>query len=222
MKIEFVAGMGNPRKGMENQTHLSRAFKQPMRIHSDRGIQPALSSQETQGRYYVLVSPKSTNTPSQSINTITNHTKTMATSRLSTGIQFPTLTLLSEEARAKTSVWLEKARDSLVLGQDYSLSSSGVLKKSNLQILSGKMLKELYLAVADGTLPESKLSSPKLAMMSSGKFLTPKTSEFPKTVKESSLSDILEENPNQKYFLSPQVARRLLTTAQSGAAAKGA
>lgn len=46
-------------------------------------------------------------------------------------------------------------------------------------------------------------------MMLSGECLTLKTSECPKTEKEYSLSDILEEHVPEKYFLSETVAKRL-------------
>lgn len=49
-----------------------------------------------------------------------------------------------------------------------------------------------------------------LIMMSKDKFLTAKTSEFPKTGSESSLSQILEDNPDPKYFLSSEQTEKLL------------
>src|SRR5690606_18916501 len=47
-------------------------------------------------------------------------------------------------------------------------------------------------------------------MMRNGKCLTLKTLEFPKTGKGCSLSDILEENVPEKYFLSEQMTKRLM------------
>jgi len=51
----FICGIGTPRKGMEDQAHLSRAWSQPKRVYSAKGISPALSSQEAQGRYWILI-----------------------------------------------------------------------------------------------------------------------------------------------------------------------
>ena len=43
------------------------------------------------------------------------------------------------------------------------------------------------------------------------RFLTAKISEFPKTENGSSLLDILEENPEEKYFLSQEQTDKLLS-----------
>ena len=47
--------------------------------------------------------------------------------------------------------------------------------------------------------------------MRNGELLTLKISGFPKTARECSLSDILEENPGEEYYLSEQTTRRLLS-----------
>jgi hypothetical protein len=44
---------------MDNQTHLSRAHKQPARVYDPSGIAPTLSAQEAQGRYNIITEPKS-------------------------------------------------------------------------------------------------------------------------------------------------------------------
>ena len=121
---------------------------------------------------------------------------------------YPTLIFLSEEARVKTFQLLEtfnkqgQEKDLLELGVDYSISSPKSLKKSNLKILSGKMLKVLCQAIEAGTLHECKLSFPSVAMMLNGKFSTPTTSEHHRDGKESLLLGILEEKVPQEYFLS--------------------
>ena len=47
-------------------------------------------------------------------------------------------------------------------------------------------------------------------MIANGKCLTARITESPKTENASSLSDILEEQVDQKYFLSPTVIQRIL------------
>ena len=47
-------------------------------------------------------------------------------------------------------------------------------------------------------------------MTSNGKCLTARITESPRTGKGSSLSEILEEHPDQKYFLSEKMTQRLL------------
>ena len=63
----------------------------------------------------------------------------------------------------------------------------------------------------DGTLQECSLSFPKQGTLSGGRFSMPHGSVFPNIEKEYSLSELLEENPNQEYFLSQRVVNRLLT-----------
>lgn len=48
-----------------------------------------------------------------------------------------------------------------------------------------------------------------LGMIQNGNFSIQKTSVFPKTGKECSLSDILEQEVDEKYFLSPQQTARI-------------
>lgn len=47
-------------------------------------------------------------------------------------------------------------------------------------------------------------------MTANGKCLTAKITESPRIESECSLSDILEEHPDQKYFLSPIATQKLL------------
>lgn len=51
---KYVGSIGTPRKGVEDQAHLSRAHKQPARVFNPDGISPTLSSGETQGRYNIV------------------------------------------------------------------------------------------------------------------------------------------------------------------------
>ena len=55
--IDFVGYLdGNKRikNPTEDQLKLSRTHRQPNRIHSDRGIHPALSASEVSGRYNIM------------------------------------------------------------------------------------------------------------------------------------------------------------------------
>lgn len=49
---KYVGSIGTPR--LPEQTHLSRAHKQPARVYDPSGISPTLSSGETQGRYNIV------------------------------------------------------------------------------------------------------------------------------------------------------------------------
>lgn len=70
---------------------------------------------------------------------------------------------------------------------------------------------ETYLVLTRGlTFSNFKLSWPKSAMIVNGNYLIQETSECPKTEKECTLLDILEEEVPEKYFLSQEVINRLV------------
>lgn len=71
------------------------------------------------------------------------------------------------------------------------------------------MLKVLSQAIKDGTLPKCKLKWPKQGTLSDGKFSTPKTSVYLKTG-SASLSSVLEENVDEKYYLSEENTKKIL------------
>ena len=110
----------------------------------------------------------------------------------------------------RTYQLLEKVLDLMEEGVDYSFASSTSLKKSNLCILSGRMLKELLVLVKDGTLQECKLRWNKLGMMSSGNLSMPKTSECHKT-ESVSLQSVLEKEVEEKYYLSRESQSKILS-----------
>src|SRR3990167_486546 len=126
----------------------------------------------------------------------------------SIGRKFPTLIFSQEGVLAKTFQSLAKegglpVQSHLLLGNSYD-----DYEVKDLDILSGKMLKECCLQEADGTLPTSFVLFPKVATISGGKFSTPKTSVFLKTGSVS-LSSVLEKKIPKKYFLSQRVQDRL-------------
>jgi len=120
------------------------------------------------------------------------------------------LLILSQgEALAKTCQLLEKVLDSMEKEVYYSFTSSDSLKKSNLLILSGKMLKELLALKEAGTLQECKLKWNKLGMMSTGKLSMPKISEYHKT-ESVSLQSVLEKEVDEKYYLSKLAVAKII------------
>jgi len=50
----FEFGIGNTRKNMEGQEHLSRAYSQPNRVYNTQSYSPTVCAEETQGRYHIL------------------------------------------------------------------------------------------------------------------------------------------------------------------------
>lgn len=91
-----------------------------------------------------------------------------------------------------------------------SLKSLGLLGKHNHALYCLKTSKGYYFTIKD---VPSESSSPRLmnwGMTVNGNCLTAKISACHKTVRGCSLSDILEEHPDRKYFLSSNQKTRLL------------
>jgi hypothetical protein len=152
--------------------------------------------------HYVLVTQKSTPTPAVFTRDTSPLIKTMETSQKSTPTDSPTSTLLSEASLARLLVSLESAGDLKIPEGRSSLTLREYCEQNDLDYSSLKTLKGFS---ATTTEQLSQPSSPRLVswgMTSNGKCLTAKITEYPKTVSVFLLSDILEENPDPKYFLS--------------------
>lgn len=182
-------------------------------------IQPAwdrpgwtVSQQEDWGILCASDSPRSTATPppSSGIDSLTS--RTMATSRKSTGPTFPILTCSLVDLPARICQLLAREpglRDAEV---DSFMSMYEHSSKRSHGISSGKTSKVLSRLTADGILPASSMRFPKLGILSGGRFSTPVTSECRRT-ESASLSSVLEPTSEvpEKYFLKAEVAERILT-----------
>ena len=197
--------------------------------------------------HYVLVTPKSTPTQTQSINitleeqmrggalrTRNNNCKeleirkdnvansitsvqsdsivveTSETVPKSTLKNFPTSTYLLEDSLAKLSALLESEGDLTTPEELSSMTSCGFSKKSSQDTSYWKTSKDCFLMTEEELL---KSSSPRLlswGMAWNGKYLTQRISESPRIGKECSLSDILEDSVDDKYFLSEQAVKRMI------------
>ena len=94
------------------------------------------------------------------------------------------------------------------------LKSLGLSETKDPDIFSLKMLKG-YLVMTKEKLSRQYLGfSPTWGMSINDKFLTARISEFPRTGKECSLSDILEKKVDQKYFLSAKATQFLIRRSQ--------
>ena len=158
----------------------------------------------------VLVTPKSTSTQHKFIKSTSPHITTMETSPKSKPKTYQNLTLLSEAFRARAFQSQESGEVSQILGELFSSTSPESLKLNNLAYYSLKTSKGFYLTTKA---THSELSSQPLmnwGMTSNGKCLTARISASPRIGKECSLSDILEEHPDQKYFLSDRVIKSMI------------
>ena len=119
----------------------------------------------------------------------------------------PTLTYSVLDSLAKRLVLQEKDLDLTTLEAHSFLKSLGFSSTKDPDIFYSKMLKA-YLVMTREKLSRQYLGfSPTWGMSINGKFLTAKISAFPKTGRECSLSDILEEKVDRKYFLSEKMTK---------------
>lgn len=85
-----------------------------------------------------------------------------------------------------------------------------LLPLKNLSISSSKMFPVCLTTTKVGHLKQSSVHWMAWGMMYAGRYLTAKISEFPNQEIECSLSDILEDNVPEKYYLSRKQAEKLL------------
>ena len=117
-----------------------------------------------------------------------------------TPILFPILNYLPLDSHAKLSQSLENAKDSKIQGELFSLKSAEYLKLRNPDGFYLRTLKGFLAMIKD---THSKSSYPRWmnwGLMCNGKCLTLKLS-YPK-IARGSLSSVLEEKANEKYYLS--------------------
>ena len=112
--------------------------------------------------------------------------------------------------RAKVSALLESEAVSQIREALYSLKSCDWLKFDSLNIYSLRTSEDSStMTVGLHSRPSSEAWS-SLGMAWNGRCVTANISEFHKIGRECSLSDILEESVDPKYFLSEHTVNRLL------------
>ena len=89
------------------------------------------------------------------------------------------------------------------------MRSEGLLKNDTHASFSLRMLKAYYLTIMGERLPVSLPRLMNWGIIVNGKCLTANIS-FHKTGNVSSLSDILEKEVDEKYFLSEKMTRKLV------------
>ena len=205
MPIIFLYGLGRPRRGMEHKLHQSSAWHQDQRVYCVSGIHPTLMA--SQVHYWIQYPPvsgtaKSTELPVRSTTTTGPTTSTTETLQPSTQQTWQTLTSWWAASPAKLSRWLGDEKDSAIDEVSSSLKSLGLLGKSNHAFYCLRTSKVCYLTTRGKHSLPSLLRWMIWGMTSSGKCLTAKISVFPKTGSECTLWEIIETNPDRKYFLS--------------------
>lgn len=112
------------------------------------------------------------------------------------------LMLSAQDFLASLSALLEQEEASKIQMELSFLKSQGLLPCSNLSIYSSRTSRGLLAMIKGIPLRQSSDRWMNWGMMSNGKCLTAKILEYHKTEKGATLSDILEDNVPEMFFLS--------------------
>jgi len=202
---------------MELKKHIIKAGQlskyQGDQIYNIEGICPTLSSQggnNSKGSVLVSDFQKSTNMQSKSTKDISQNTKTMGTQQ---GL-FPKNSLTSTFSVVD---FLVRAFRLLAKGKDLKIQEAhSFLKYAESQglkdphIFSLKTSEDSYHMTTDIRSWLSLNPWQNWGILSNGKCLTAKISESRRTGNECSLSDILQKQVPQKYFLSKKMTNNII------------
>lgn len=123
---------------------------------------------------------------------------------------YPISTFLLEDFPVSLSQSPEQEKDLTIQEERCFLRLLELLPLKNLSISSSKMFPVCLTTTKAGHLKQSSVHWMAWGIMCAGRYLTAKISEFLSHEIECSLSDILEDNVPEKYFLSRKQAEKLL------------
>ena len=123
---------------------------------------------------------------------------------------FPILTLYAEASRVRAILPLGNAGASTTLEESSFSRLRELLPLKDLSICTLKTFPDCLTTTKAGRLKSSSVHWMNWGMMSHGRCLTAKISEFPMSEKGSCLSDFLEKNVPEKYYLSRRQVMQLL------------
>ena len=123
---------------------------------------------------------------------------------------YPISTLLPADFPVSPSQSQEQERVLTIQEERCFLKLQELLPLKNLCISSSKMFPVCLTMTQAKHLKQSSVHWMAWGMMCAGRYLTAKISEFPSHEIECSLSDILEDNVPEKYYLSRKQAEKLL------------
>lgn len=113
--------------------------------------------------------------------------------------------------RARLSALRDIEEDLKILEELYSLKSCGLLKKDTLKYYSLKMSPDCLTMRGGSPSKSSSKQWQNWGILWNGKCVTASILESRKTESECSLSDILEPDTDEKYFLSEYTIDRLMS-----------
>jgi len=122
--------------------------------------------------------------------------------------------LFAADSPAKTLVLQESGLDSLAQEVDYSTMLCVSQRIPKPKLSSWRMCRDFLQVIKAATLEQSSLHWPSQGIATSnGVFLIRNSLEYPNGAGESLLSQVLEQNPSDKYFLSAKAAQGILRRA---------
>lgn len=123
---------------------------------------------------------------------------------------YPISTFLWEDFPVSPSQSQEREKDLTIQEERCFLRLLELLPLKNLSISSSKMFPVCLTTTKAGHLKQSSVHWMSWGMMCAGRYLTAKISEYPNHEIECLLSDILEDNVPEKYYISRKQAEKLL------------
>lgn len=187
MKIKVIGNVGN---GHEAQN-----------VYDPTGIAPTV--RENHGKVTKVIIPP-----------IMEDTRTMETAQKSNGKKLKTLIASLVDSLAKRSLLPENEADLATPEVLSFLRSQDALGKNSHAFVCLRTSKAYYLTTKGQHSLPSYPRWMNWGTTVNGKCLTAKISVFPKTESECSLSDILETEVDQKYFLSEEQTEKILSLAE--------
>lgn len=123
---------------------------------------------------------------------------------------YPISTFWSEDSPVSPSQSREQEKDLTIQEERCFLRLLELLPLKNLSISTSKMFPVCLTMTQAKHLKQSSVHWMSWGMMCAGRYLTAKISEYPNHEIECLLSDILEDNVPEKYYLSRKQAEKLL------------
>ena len=184
------------------------------------GIVPTLTVGNAHSNFQtplINVSGQMNGTNTQQPYTKNNSQKHHSTKEISEQLTLmgcPTSTYSVEAFHAKLSALQEKEKDLTIQEARYFLKLLESSKPRDPRLCCLKTSKVFYLTNKEEHLEELSKYWETWGIGWNGRFLTARITESHKTGKECSLSDILETDVANKYFLSDKMCKRLMKTGQ--------
>ena len=158
-----------------------------------------------------LDSQKLTNTPQNSSPKSSRQLKIGETAQKLIQVNYQTLICSVEDFLANHSQSLENGEVLKIPEGQCFLRLQEYLKLKDLKLYSLKTSKGYSITKKGKLSPSSWKRWMNWGMKLNGWYLTANFSEFPRTERGYSLSEVLEENPDQKYYLSEESTQRLIS-----------